>query len=171
MSFVGPGDVVTYLYWLEQVQKLGLGDASTPGAKERRMFEESGEFNLKVYDSGWVKCNRDADFLNGNAGSYYLDASNLNAGTISRGRLGALWRDISDQTQNPYFQTGEKTIPTGGSSELINFDIAFSQVPRVVTGATFGQFGAITSISTTGFQLLKSSYSYVAYWLAIGRKD
>jgi len=208
MSFVGPGDVVTYLYWLEQVQKLGLGDTRTPGEKERRMFEESGEFDLKVWNGEWVTCNRNAAFLNGNNSSYYLNAGNLNAGiiglaripavltgkdadkldgqegiyyqnatnmtsgTLSRGRLGGIWRDnTSGETNNPYFQTGANTIPNGSGSETINFAVAYSQVPRVAIGANYGQYGAITVISTTGFQMQKGSYSYDAYWLALGRKD
>ena len=174
MSFVGPGDVVTYLVWLEQVQKLGLGDESTPGDRERRMHEESGEFNLKVYkDGSFIKCNRDADFLNSQEGSFYQNASNLNSGTIPRARHGALWRDnTSNQTSSPFIQTGENTIPTGSGSHTIYFDEAFTQVPRVTFSTDKPSFGARQSVSTTAFQVQKNAtFSFTINWNATGRKD
>lgn len=50
MSLVGPGQLVTYTYWIEQVQRLGLGDTSTPGEDERRTFKESGEYILTFWN-------------------------------------------------------------------------------------------------------------------------
>lgn len=171
MSFVGPGDVVTYLVWIEQVQKLGLGDTTPPGDQERRMFEESGEYNLKVYSSGWVKCNRDADLLNGQNGDFYRSAANL-TGNVPRGNLGLLWRDTtSNQTVSPYFQSGENTIPTGSGSETISFDNAFTQTPRVAISSSNAAFGTVNTVTTTGFNVTRhSTFSYVISWIALGRK-
>lgn len=172
MSFVGPGDVVTYLYWIEQVQKLRLDDTSPPGEKECRMRQESGEYILKVYDGEWKKCNRDADLLNGQTPDFYINANNL-TGTVVRARLGALWRDTtSNQTYSPYFQSGENTIPIGSGSETINFDNAYSQTPRVTFSSDNPALGQRESVSTTGFQVKKhSTFSYTIHWTAIGRKD
>lgn len=171
MSFVGPGDVVTYLVWLEQVQKMGLGDASTPGAKERRMFEESGEFNLKVYNGGWVKCNRDADLLNSQNPNYYLSYVNF-IGNVLRVHLGLLWRDnTSNQTSSPFIQSGENAIPLGSGSETIYFDEAFSEVPRITISSNNTAVGRRDIVTTTSVSFIKHiSTGYVLNWEAIGRK-
>jgi len=88
MSFVGPGQVVTYLYWKQFVQQLGLGDTSTPGAEEIRLVKDASEYFLKIWTgSAWLKVSRNAEQLNGQADTFYRNAGNLNAGEINLARI------------------------------------------------------------------------------------
>lgn len=105
---VGPGQVVTYLYWVTHVQQLGYGDTSTPGQHERRTEIVEGEYYLQFWNgSEWKKINPitaqevlnklltvdgaasgvDADKLDGQEGTFYQDAGNLTAGVLSLDRI------------------------------------------------------------------------------------
>ncbi|NIR04219.1 MAG: hypothetical protein GTN82_02200 [Candidatus Aminicenantes bacterium] len=45
--------------WNNEVKQLGMGDASSPGLNEVRMFQENGIYKLKVYDgTSWKETNR-----------------------------------------------------------------------------------------------------------------
>jgi hypothetical protein len=114
----------------------------------------------------------DADKLDGQEGSYYQNASNLNAGTILRARLGALWRDTdSNQTDSPYIQSGKATIASGTGTQTINFDYAYSETPRITIGSGNALSLTILAIvSTTGFIIEKKGVLYDLNWIAIGRK-
>jgi hypothetical protein len=52
MAFVTPPKEISYLDWIQFVQKLNLGDTSQPGKNEIRMFyeSESDQYLLKVWN-------------------------------------------------------------------------------------------------------------------------
>lgn len=205
---VQPGKVVTAAYWQEQTQKLGIDDQTTPSQDERRTYKENGEYTLTFWNgNAWVKANRDADLLDGQEGSYYRNASNLNAGTVpldripnvltgkdadtldsehatdlhnaanltgtvSRDRLGDIWRDTtSNQTTSPFIQSGKNTITAGSGTQSVTFDLAFTETPRISFASNYYN-PSLASISTTGFSVLKhSTTTFDVNWIAIGRKS
>jgi hypothetical protein len=175
MSFVGPGYVVTYLVWMQQVQQLGLGDTETPGYKQTRLFEESGEFNLKIYNGGWVKCNRDADLLNGYDESSYRNAANL-TGNVARGRLTLLSRDASGYISNPFFQVGTTTCTTANTWYTVTFPLTYTAgtTPYIGHGSYVNSTAAvcikIRNISTSGFQITSNLNNTIAHWHALGER-
>lgn len=114
----------------------------------------------------------DADKLDGQEGSYYRNAGNLNAGTVARARLSDLWYDNDyNENQNMFIQTGSKYCAVAGTN--VFFDQAFSEIPRVVgISATKGRGVAIiTNRTTTSFKGWMSEIGGAIDWIAIGRKD
>nr|NIM17389.1 hypothetical protein [Candidatus Aminicenantes bacterium]NIM84043.1 hypothetical protein [Candidatus Aminicenantes bacterium]NIN23507.1 hypothetical protein [Candidatus Aminicenantes bacterium]NIN47212.1 hypothetical protein [Candidatus Aminicenantes bacterium]NIN90138.1 hypothetical protein [Candidatus Aminicenantes bacterium] len=113
----------------------------------------------------------DADKLDNQEGSYYRNASNLNAGTVSRARLGALWcYNNTDETEYPYIQTGSQGIysPVAGANTFSN---AFtSSVIVVATAKDNGEFCSVISVTTTGFTIRHPDDTGFAYWIATGKK-
>ena len=118
----------------------------------------------------------DADKLDGQEGSYYRNADNLNAGTVSRARLGALWRDTNSNLYTyPYIQTGSKSVANNGT---ITYDYAFTNTPRVVISPHgFGKYNANPdSITTTSFIVRTKDTATGGFptltidWIAIGQK-
>lgn len=135
MSLVGPGQVVTYLYWIMHVQKLGLGDVSTPGLDERRTFNEAGEYNIYFWNgTDWIKANRDADLLDGQAGTFYQNASNLNSGIIPLARIPATLTgkdaDTLDGQEGSFYQN---------AGNLNAGTIALARIPTTLTGKNADQ--------------------------------
>jgi len=118
----------------------------------------------------------DADLLDGKEGSFYRNASNLNAGTVSRARLGALWQDTnSNLNTNPYVQTGSKSVANNGT---ITYYYAYTNTPRVVISPHgFGKYNANPdTITTTSFIVRTKDFETGNFpiltidWIAIGQK-
>jgi hypothetical protein len=152
---VGPGQVVTYLYWIGQVQRLGLDDTSTPGLNERRLFYESGRYLLKVWSgSNWVTVNEytatdilgaietvdgpgsglNSDLLDDQEGSYYRNAGNLNAGTVPQARLSA-----------SVLLTLIKTVDGSGSGLDTDLVCGLKIQTGTAAGSTSGQYNSFPS--------------------------
>jgi hypothetical protein len=117
-----------------------------------------------------------ADLLDGQEGAFYRDASNLNAGTVARERLGALWRDNRDDiTTSPYIQTGFAYY-TVASGTYFNFDEAYTSSPIVLATPLNSVMSAGCGTSTTTyFQVKMTKYTGDSiggyyHWLAIGQK-
>ena len=121
-----------------------------------------------------------ADLLDGQEGSYYQNADNLNAGTVSRARLGALWRDTTSNLYTyPYLQSGRaNTVSNGGS---ISYDYAFTNTPRIVIAVEKQGYNTdmalVDNVTTTGFTVFTARAlsagtfpSVILHWLAIGQK-
>lgn len=172
MSFVGPGSVVTYLVWIEQVQKLNLGNTTQPDQDEVCTHLEGGEYIIKFWNgTEWVKANRYADFLEGETKSFFQNASNLISGVVNRWRLTSLWND----TKPPFIQRGTKTCTVADTWYTETFSYAFTAAPTIATGDLLdsGSLDTIRMriITTTSCQFSSNIDGSVAHYIAIGRKD
>lgn len=117
----------------------------------------------------------DADLLDGQEGDFYRDASNLNAGTVARARLGALWRDNNnDVVASPYIQSG--WLFTVESGTTVVFDEAFTLTPLIYATPENSTVSAgCATMTTTYFKVKLSKFSGELssgyyHWLAIGQK-
>jgi len=152
-------DISTSPYWLKRYN-------ATTSSWEKIMELEQGA------GSGL-----DADLLDGQEGSFYQNASNLNAGTVSRARLGALWRDTTSNLYTyPYIQSGEN-YGGGTAGTNVTFDYAYSNTPRVIVSAAQNdRLAKAGNISTTGFTFYttngdgSSAWLATVDWIAIGQK-
>jgi hypothetical protein len=112
----------------------------------------------------------DADKLDGQEGSFYRNASNLNAGTVPAERL-ALWRNNDDDETTGLFiqcglreQYGPYKVPKAFSEAYT------SSVVVVATAEDSGKFCSVTSVTTTGFTIKHPTDVDFARWIAIGKK-
>ncbi len=136
-----------------------------------------GDMLKSQYDTnndGKVNDSENSDKLAGQPPSYYISASNL-TGTVSRARLGALYRDnTTNVTSNPYILIGKDSIAPRDSSTTITFDTPFTSTPRVVFSLWADSSDAIRSkiITTTQMTIrtTQSSGYYNCDWIAIGRR-
>ena len=163
MSFVGPGQVVTYLYWIEQIQKLRLNDTSNPDEEECRLREESGEFYVMVYINGsWVKCNRNADLFNSQPDSFYLNAGNLNAGTIPLARIpttliGKSADQLDGQEGSFYLNASNMNAGTVARARL---GASWRDTDSDISDSPFEQSGLVTVPTGTGTLAITFDYAY-----------
>jgi hypothetical protein len=123
----------------------------------------------------------DADKLDGQEGSYYRNASNLDSGTIPSARLSAgdlltLIKTVdgsgsgldADFFRSSKILTGSAAGSTTGQWNA--FPEAFSQTPRVVCTPRASGSGVpfISSITTTGFTLTTPTSNKFCDYIAIG---
>jgi hypothetical protein len=147
MSFVGPGQVVTYLYWKQNVQQLGLDNSSTPGTEEIRLFKEGSEYFLEIWTgTSWLKVSRNAELLNGQDDTFYRNAGNLNAGTIPLDRIPATLTgksaDQLDGQHGSYYQNASNlntgTIPAARLGFWNDNESGETSSPFIQTGRVQG---------------------------------
>lgn len=120
----------------------------------------------------------DSDTLDGQEGSYYQDAGNLNAGTIPGPRFG-FWEDSGGDNSSPCVQSGSTSIPA--SVTTINFPSAFTSTPRVIAvpytaNASYAHTVHTRNTTTTSFRvsIFDDSGNLNAgtvVWIAIGEKE
>ncbi len=128
----------------------------------------------KVENADQADLATDSNNLGGNTPSFFRNASNLNAGTVARQRLGALWRDsISDETQNPYIQTGQKDLPASSATLTITFDIQYTAIPRVFFSQwESGYTVCLAEVTATYFKVTRHpTMTNKIDWVAVGRKN
>jgi hypothetical protein len=179
--------------WLvREIQQLGLNRTDPPGLHERRMKIENERYKLYVWNgSEDVLINEytaadiltmlktvdgsgsglDADKLDGEHGNDFHDATKI-TGTIPRARFGALWRDVdTNEESSPFIQSGQVTILAGTGTQSVNFDYAYTSVPRVTTSTNWPNAAKWVSTSTSGFIIQQANYDVIVNWSAIGRRN
>lgn len=120
----------------------------------------------------------DSDLLDGQEGSFYQDASNLNAGTVPGARY-AFWEDAGGENSSPYIQSG--VVGIAAAVTTINFPSAFTSIPRSVAvpytaNASYAQTIHTRNTTTTSFRvgIFDSSgnlQSGTVVWIAIGEQE
>jgi hypothetical protein len=98
----------------------------------------------------------DADKLEGQHGSFYKNADNLESGIIPAARHG-WWTDSSGVNTSPRLETGTVTI--AAALTQVTFNIAFTNTPRVVVTVDTGnsssfRLGVIRNVTSTGFRVI-----------------
>lgn len=120
----------------------------------------------------------DADKLDGQEGTYYRNAGNLNAGTLPRARL-AIWKDSAGETQNCFIQTMLAYIPA--TTTQVTFPLAFTSIFAIITtayntGSLSPHLTSAGAMTTTGVNVRRYDYTgasqtgYVCV-VAVGRLD
>ncbi len=148
---------------------------SSIAASEKMLLDGNGDLTVQgntVWHAGndGSGSTLDADKLDGQEGSYYTNAGNLNAGTVPSDRL-ALWKNNTDgETGGFYVQCGLR-YQFGPYTSPHSFTDAYtSSVVVVATAEDWAKFCGVIAITTTSFQIRHETEYDFARWIAVGKK-